>query len=213
MYRTMSYRTIGEMTWETVVEYSEWTDEELIREYRTTGQRLYFETLVQRYERELFNYLRHYLGNAESAEDVFQTTFLQIHLKCDQFADGKKFRPWLYRIATNQAIDLHRKTCRYQVVSLDENHDVSGESARLADILAGDEIDPQINTMDEERAKQVREAVERLPELLRQVLYMVFFQGMKYRDAAETLGVPFGTVKSRLNAAVKKLNHLLADDV
>ncbi len=126
---TAPYSTENEWTWEEIVDYSEWTDEELIQEYRTTGRRALFEVLVQRYERELFNYLCRYLGNAENAEDVFQTTFMQIHLKCDQFEDGRKFRPWLYRIATNQAIDLHRKTKRYQVISLDENRGSGGEPA------------------------------------------------------------------------------------
>lgn len=197
----------------TNIDFSQWTDEELILEYRSTQQRAAFEELVQRYERELFNYLRHYLGNAETAEDVFQTTFLQVHLKCDQFEEGRTFRPWLYRIATNQAIDLRRKTKRHQVVSLDENCDHDHDSASFVDLLSGSEIDPLNGSISEEQAQQVREAVEQLPDLLKQVLYMVYFQGMKYRDAAETLGIPFGTIKSRLNAAVKKLNNLLSDNV
>ena len=207
------YCTANEMARVSAIDFSQWTDEELILEYRSTQERAVFEELVHRYERELFNYLRHYMGSAESAEDVFQTTFLQIHLKCEQFEEGRKFRPWLYRIATNQAIDLRRKTKRYHVISIDESCDSDGDSARFADILSGDEIDPLAGTINDEQAAQVREAVDQLPELLRQVLYMVYFQGMKYRDAAETLGIPFGTIKSRLNAAVKKLNNLLADNV
>ena len=50
-----------------------------------------------------------HLGSREAAEDVFQQTFLQIHLKCDQFEAGRKVRPWLYTIATNQAIDYQRQ--------------------------------------------------------------------------------------------------------
>ncbi|MDR1269591.1 MAG: sigma-70 family RNA polymerase sigma factor [Planctomycetaceae bacterium] len=196
-----------------VIDFSQWTDEELILEYRMTQQREAFEELVKRYERELFNYLRHYLGNTESAEDIFQTTFLQVLTKCNQFEEGRKFRPWLYRIATNQAIDLCRKMRRYQVISIDETCDADPDSAKLSDILVGDETDPVLNSIHSEQKIQVREAVERLPEFLRQVLYMVYFQGMSYRDASESLGIPFGTIKSRLNTAVKKLNHLLADNV
>lgn len=196
-----------------VVNFSQWTDEELILEYQVTQNRSAFEELVQRYERELFNFLRNYLGgDSESAEDVFQTTFLQVHLKCDLFEKGRTFRPWLYRIATNQAIDLRRRTKRYQVVSLDESP-TGEESGSLANLIGGNEKDPSHAPISDEQAKQLREAMEQLPDLLKQVLYMVYFQGMKYRDAAETLGVPFGTVKSRINAAVKKLNILLADDV
>lgn len=195
------------------INFSQWTDEELILEYCSTQQRTAFEELVQRYERELFNYLKHYLGDAESAEDVFQTTFLQVHLKCNQFEEGRLFRPWLYRIATNQAIDLRRKSKRHQAISLDESCDQDGDSSRFVDLLSGDEIDPLHGSINDEQARQVRDAVDQLPDLLKQVLYMVYFQGMKYRDAAETLGIPFGTIKSRLNAAVKRLNNLLSDNV
>lgn len=212
MYCTAN--TAMEMTSQVLtIDFSQWTDEELILEYRATQQRAAFEELVGRYERELFNFLRHYLGDAESAEDIFQTTFLQVHLKCDQFEEGRTFRPWLYRIATNQAIDLRRKTKRYHVISLDESCDASQESPAFVDMLSGNEVDPMDDTITQEQIKQVREAVEQLPELLKQVLYLVYFQGMKYRDAAESLGIPFGTIKSRLNAAVKKLNTLLADNV
>ena len=84
--------------------------------------------LVHRYERELYSYLRRYLGDAAMAEDAFQGTFLQIHLKCGQFEPGRKFRPWLYTIATNQAIDAQRRNKRHRMVSLDRRQ--KGESER-----------------------------------------------------------------------------------
>ena len=68
------------------------TDEELLIEYRSRMDRLVFEELVRRYEKELYGYLRHYLGDAEMAADVFQQTFLQVHMKCDQFEPGRKVR-------------------------------------------------------------------------------------------------------------------------
>ena len=86
------------------------TDEDLVAEYQITGDETVFEQLVRRYERELYNYLRRFLSDAALAEDVFQTTFLQVHTKCDLFEKGRKFKPWLYTIATNQAIDAQRQT-------------------------------------------------------------------------------------------------------
>ena len=71
------------------------TDEELLLDYRSRSDRPAFEELVRRYEKELYGYLRHYLGDADMADDVFQQTFLQVHLKCDQFEEGRKVRPWL----------------------------------------------------------------------------------------------------------------------
>ena len=93
------------------------TDEQLLLAYRTDGAAAAFETLVHRYERELYNYLRRYLGDATLAEDVFQNTFLQFHLKLDLYEKGRMVRPWLYTIATHQAIDALRKTGRHQAVT------------------------------------------------------------------------------------------------
>ena len=89
------------------------TDEQLLIEYRETGDRELYATLVYRYERELFSYLRRYLGNAEMAEDVFQTAFLHVHLKSHLFDEGRRFRPWLYTIATNAAIYAKRRNKRH----------------------------------------------------------------------------------------------------
>src|SRR5262245_66583459 len=87
------------------------TDEALLTRFRG-GQREAFGLLVRRYERELFGYLCRYLGDASLADDVFQNTFLQVYLKSDQFEDGRQVRPWLYTIATNQAIDALRRAGR-----------------------------------------------------------------------------------------------------
>lgn len=204
------FSTAAEMRTAAAVDYSQWTDEELMSEYQTGKQRAAFEELVSRYERELFCYLKRFLGNAESAEDLFQSTFLQVHLKCDQYDSERKFRPWLYRIATNQAITLRRKTKQFQVVSIDDPCTINPEAPTFAGYVLDNTL---LDTKRSEQAAQVRDAMNQLPEILRQVLYLVYFQGMKYAEAAETLGVPFGTLKSRIYYAVKKLNGLLSEEI
>ena len=182
------------------------TDEELVVEYRTDGDREVFALLVRRYERELYSYLRRYLGSAEMAEDVFQATFLQVHLKCDRFDENRRFRPWLYTVATNQAIDAQRRNKRHRMVSLDRS--VSADNVdigALVDLLEGDERDPLENVSQLERGQWVQEALDGLSESMRSVVHLVYYQGMKYREAAEILDIPVGTVKSRLHAAIIKL--------
>src|SRR6187399_215843 len=95
------------------------SDEELLLGYRESSEASLFQELVRRYERELYSYLRRYLGDAEMAEDAFQAAFLQVHLKCQQYEPGRAVRPWLYTIATNQAIDAQRRNRRHRMVSLD----------------------------------------------------------------------------------------------
>src|SRR5947208_2170310 len=87
------------------------TDERLLEQLRA-GNREVFGPLVRRYERELFGYLRRYLGDDDLADDVFQNTFLQVFLKIAQYEPGRPARPWIYAIATNQAIDALRRRGR-----------------------------------------------------------------------------------------------------
>ena len=170
-----------------------------------------FEQLVQRYERELYNYLRHYLGDAQMAEDVFQTTFLQVHLKCEKFEPGRKVRPWLYTVATNQAIDAQRRNRRHRMVSLDRRFGNGDQEdvAALVDLLDSGEANPTEQFESAERREMVHTVVDRLPDSLKQVVILVYYQGLKYREAAEVLGIPVGTVKSRLHSAIFKLNEAL----
>jgi RNA polymerase sigma-70 factor, ECF subfamily len=188
-----------------------WTDEELLLEYRQAGDRRAFEELVHRYEGELYGYLRHYLGSAELAEDVFQQTFLQIHLRCDQFEADRKVRPWLYTVATNQAIDAQRRNRRHRVLSLDRRGggEADEEAGALGEVLDSPTLGPAEEAESAERREHVRRAVEELPEATRQVVLLVYFQGLKYREAADVLDIPVGTVKSRLHAAIQKLNEVL----
>ena len=144
------------------------------------------------------------------AEDVFQTTFLQVHLKGDQFEEGRRFRPWVYTIATHQAIDAQRRNKRHRNVSLDAGHRVQDgdDSAKLMDLLISQDPNPFDNVAQMERAQWVEEALDKLTDPMRSVVNLVYYQGMKYREAAEVLSVPVGTVKSRLHAAILKLNEV-----
>jgi RNA polymerase sigma-70 factor (ECF subfamily) len=192
--------------------WSGWSDEDLLLEYRSGGDRKAFEELVHRYERELYNYLRRYLGDAEMAEDAFQAAFLQVHLKCKQFEPGRRVRPWLYTVATNQAIDAQRRNRRHRMVSLNYRSAGSGkdqDAGSLLDMLDGDGPTPVDRLEFEEQRRSVRRAVEELPDPLRQVLLLVYYHGLKYREAAEVLSIPVGTVKSRLHAAVRRLEQVL----
>ena len=181
-------------------------DEELLRRFRSGGDESAFEALVHRYEQELFSYLRRYLGSAEMGEDVFQATFLQVYLKKEGFEEGRRFRPWLYTIATNQAIDAQRRNRRHRMVSLDQRTGDDDVGA-LVEMLAGRDQTADDRMAGEEAKEWVRSAVQDLPDALRSALVLVYHQGMKYREAADVLGIPVGTVKSRLHSALLKLNE------
>jgi RNA polymerase sigma-70 factor (ECF subfamily) len=188
------------------------SDEQLLHAHRDAPDQGHLAVLIKRYERELYNYLRRYLGDADMAEDAFQAAFLQVHLKSDKFDTARKFRPWLYTIATNQAIDLQRRNRRHRIVSLDKpNRSENEEVGSLMDLLASKELGPNERFDRRERIDWVRKAVAALPEQLQSAVSLVYFRGLKYREAAAELSVPVGTVKSRLHSAIGRLDQAWQD--
>ena len=157
--------------------------------------------------REKLDLLRQAL--APLAEDVFQNTFVQLFVKSDQYEAGRPVRPWLYTIATNQAIDALRRNGRHQAVSLDQHREegFEGEIHSLLETLEGRDPGPLDHAQGSERRERVRASVDKLPDFLRQVLILAYYQGLKYREIADVLEIPVGTVKSRLHAALVKLQE------
>ncbi len=187
------------------------SDEALMSRYRESGQTADFNELIRRYERELYRYLARYLGDAAQAEDVFQNTFLQVHLKRGLYEDGRPFRPWLYAIATHQAVDTLRKAGRHPTVSLDQRSGGGGgdsDPGALIDLLVNEGPGPLAELQEKERQEWVKKSIERLPETLKQALILAYYQDLKYREIAEVLKIPVGTVKSRLHAALAKLGEM-----
>jgi RNA polymerase sigma-70 factor, ECF subfamily len=186
-------------------------DEELLARFRR-GQTEAFGALVRRYERELYGYLRRYLGDANLADDVFQNTFLQLYTKIGQYEAGRPVRPWLYTIATHQAIDALRRNNRHQALSLDQNREEGpdGETRGLMELLEARTPGPIEQVQAEELRERVRASVDKLPDFLRQVVILAYYQGLKYREIADILGIPVGTVKSRLHAALVRLQEAWA---
>ncbi len=185
------------------------TDEQLVQAYRL-GEREAMESLIRRYEPELLGFLQRQLGNRAAAEDVFQETFLQVHQSADDFDVSRRFRPWLFTIATNKGRDWYRKNHR-QAAMVDLSAPVraggtsgnsSGGGANIIDFLAGsgEPIDARLD--ETELRELVRKTIDSMPELLREILLLAYFQRLRYNDIADSLGIPLGTVKSRLHAAV-----------
>ncbi len=178
------------------------SDEQLLAEH-LNGQPEAFELLVRRHGPELFRFLARFTGSGTLAEDVVQEAFLQVHLSAGSFDRGRRFKPWLFTIAANKARDAMRSRGRRPEVPLDA-HMGSEEDAgrRFLDLLAEEAADPSGRLEEAEERACVRSVVQAMPDNLREVLVLSYFHRFPYRDIAEILGVPVGTVKSRLHAAV-----------
>ncbi len=157
--------------------------------------------LIDRYRDELLRFLIRFMGDRQAAEDVFQETFLQIHISADTFDTSRRLKPWLFTIAANKGRDLHRKNNRRSALEL--SAEVDGESGpRFVDLMEVETTRPLDAMQSREREERVQTAVSELPEHYREILLLAYFQKMTYAQLAEVLGIPLGTVKSRLHSAV-----------
>lgn len=204
---------------EALPDISQLSDEDLLLRYRDSADPDAFRELLRRYERELFSYLCRYLHDASLAEEVFQTVFLRVHEKSRLFEQGRAFRPWLYSIATHLAIDVLRKAGHRHATSLDTIHgDAEMDGTTLLDMLEDRDGSPSKRLEEHERSEWAHKAVDALPRHLREIVLLIYFQGLKFREAAEILGIPEGTAKSRMHEALVRLNaawrrnHSACDD-
>ncbi len=189
---------------------SDLSDEALLLAYADSLDGDLFTELVNRHQRELYDYLKRYSGDPELAEDALQGTWLQLHLKCHTFEEGRRLRPWLYTIAVNQAIDAMRSRRRHRMLSIDQDYGDRGtERARLSDCLQSSQESSAERLERQEREVGVRQAVKHLPDHQRELVRLIFFDGFKYHEAAAELSIPEGTAKSRMHTAFRKLQPVL----
>lgn len=176
------------------------SDEQLLQSY-LTGEREAFRVLMERYRNELSHFLIRFLSSRAAADDVFQETFLQVHLSGNTFDPSRRFKPWLFTIAANKARDYHRRNTRRQPLSLSAS--IGGEDSQsFVDLLQADLPSPDEPLADAERSRLIRGVVDEMPVHLREILLMSYFQKLSYNQIADSLEIPLGTVKSRLHTAV-----------
>jgi len=166
-----------------------------------------FGELVRRYQDRLFHTVFRLVDNQEDAQDVVQETFLNAYQSLDGFKGDALLFTWLYRIAVNTAISLKRK--RKATVSIEAGRN-GEQTIDPADV--SDESRPGHALERAEREKRVRQALSRLSPEHRAVLVMKDMEGQKYETMAEILGVPIGTIRSRLHRARLELRELLEQD-
>ena len=176
------------------------TDEQLLASY-VGGDQPAFAELVRRYQPEVFAFLLRFVGDASAAEDLFQETFVQVHRNARTFDPERRFRPWLFTIAANRARDYLRSSGRRTAQSLDNVTGADDQTTYL-DLMESDVAPPPAELAAAEDVALVQHVLAGMPPLYREVLLLSYFNRFSYKQMAEMLGVPLGTVKSRLHAAV-----------
>jgi len=176
------------------------TDEALVR-LAQQGDSAAFSLLVERYKAPLYNYLLRMTGQRADADDLFQETFLRVYRHIDRYSGVASFRTWLYRIATNCCHDhwrSWRRRLKTFVFGLDERPAIAAAAKSALP-------DPRQAASSAETVEQLARAVDKLPAGHRAVFLMARYHGMNYKEIADALEIPEGTVKSRMNKAVHQL--------
>jgi RNA polymerase sigma-70 factor (ECF subfamily) len=190
--------------------WSAWRDEDLLLEYTRKGSGDAFAELVHRYQRPLYIHLRRYLGDAGLVEDALQATFLAVHLRRGQFDPRRRFRPWVYCIATTRAIDLYRRNRQpggHSPGARRQGRSADAKGWSLEDLPDARAVPPLEQLEAGEDRQKLWRVVDALPPHLREVLVLIVFRGAAYQEAADTLEIPLGTVKSRMHEALRRLRE------
>lgn len=170
------------------------------------GRLEYFGGLVERYQTRIYNMAYRMLGNREEAEDVTQETFINVYRALRTFK-GERFSPWIYKIASNLCLDQLRRR-RPPTVSLDAPIGPEGDMPRE---IADDTELPEDVALAGVLGLDVQRAIDSLPEKYRTVVVLRHIEDLSYEEIADVLGLPLGTVKTRLFRARESLRVLLRD--
>jgi RNA polymerase sigma-70 factor (ECF subfamily) len=162
-----------------------------------------FGELVRRHQDRLYNTVYRLLDNHEDAYDVVQDAFLNAYQSLDSFKGDSLFFTWLYRIAVNTAISFKRK--RRAMVRID----TTGSNPVIEPLDPSEEARPGHALEQAEQEQRIQQALARVSAEHRAVLILKDMEGQKYEEMAETLGVPIGTIRSRLHRARLELREIL----
>ena len=185
-----------------MLDHAKLTDAELLERY-SQGDESAFGEIVNRYKDGLYAFLRRFLNQNDVIEDVFQETFLQLFSSRESFDTDRPLRPWLYTIAANKAKDALRKQKRTPAMTIGTI--VEEEKMSFGDMLntlSSDTTLPYESLERDETAAMVRKIIADMPENMREILILAYFNKFSYKQMAEILSIPIGTIKSRLHTAV-----------
>lgn len=188
-----------------LVKCKDLNDSELIIVIQKQNRQVYKE-LFSRYQKKLFTYIFHLIGNRDETEDILQNVFSKTYKNIKNFDTDRKFSSWIYRIAHNEAVNfLKRKSKRYTV----SWEDITSSKDKL-DTAANDEM-PEEKWMQQEINKEMHQALSKLSKKYRQILELRYFKELSYEDISTMLDKPVNTVGTLINRAKKKLLDVVKD--
>lgn len=180
------------------------TDEELAVCYME-GNNQAFDVLLSRYQEKLFSYIMFFVGDESLADDLFQESFVKIivRLQQKQYSPTGKFSAWCIRIAHNVVMDWFRLRRTTRIVDQPNDNDLSALDGKMV-------IDSSIENVlvDTQVKNDVKKLMSSLPAAQREVVFMRFYQGMSFKEIAETTQVSINTALGRMRYAIINMRRL-----
>jgi RNA polymerase sigma-70 factor (ECF subfamily) len=173
-------------------------DKDLIKQCKS-GNKKAFEVLLVKYQQKIFNQCYFLLNqNKEEAEDAAQAVFINIYNNISSFKGDSKFSTWLYKITKNHCLNLIKRRNNSPVSNINDDSMINRYSTTPAE-----------KTNDEKEC--VKQKVNSLEDMHREIITLIHFNELTYEEAAENLECPVGTIRSRVNRAMKKLSPMLRE--
>lgn len=171
-----------------------------------------FDEIVERYQHKIYGYVKRLVNNETDAEDITQEVFLKALTSLRSFREESSLQTWLFRIATNLCRDVHRRRQREKGwLPLWRHADgEDGSSEECVIEIPDHHNNPEKLLLREELSDLLKQAIDRLPLAMREVLVLHDVESLSYEEIAHALGIPLGTVKSRLFHARARLRDALA---
>lgn len=176
---------------------------------RQRAKREQFEALAKEYHRDIFNAALRMTGSYADAEDLSQEAFVKAYVAFDQFAIGTNFRAWLLRILTNTHINRYRRACRSPETVAWEDITDSG-ARRIPQERSPDPL-PEQEVLSDVHDDTIGPALDALPDEFREAVILSDMHELSYKEIAQALDIPLGTVRSRIFRGRRLLRQSLAE--
>ncbi|MGV3614127.1 MAG: sigma-70 family RNA polymerase sigma factor [Fimbriimonas sp.] len=185
-------------------------DEQILLQRSLAGDHEAFDRLIHRYQRMVYVFAMRLSRDRDEAEDIASEAMIRAHRSLDSFRGSAAFSTWLCRIVTNCHLDRKKRASRRPTVSLDAPY--TDEFCPRREQIVSTAASPLEEATRERAVQRLLAAMDRLPENQRDLIVMFHVRGMAYEEIAAQIGVPLGTVKSRLNRARLAVRDHLAVD-
>lgn len=179
------------------------SDEEAMLQVQRSGDHRAFGLIMRRWERRIRRLCTRMTGDQHRAEELAQEAFMRLYERAAAYRHGARVSTFLWRVAVNLCLDELRRPGRRMVALPEEDGPGAGQ------VPPAPTPTPAAAASERERAERVRDALAHLPEHYRAVVVLRHYEGLKFRQVAEVLDIPEGTVKSRMAEALDRLAVLL----